>query len=52
MALEKSYKIRAFIIPTQLGKAAFSSCIPPEFSLHIFRELVESRDNLILETDL
>ena len=42
----------AKIVPTQLGKAAFASSIPAEFALQIFSELAESRNNLVLQTDL
>jgi DNA polymerase theta len=37
---------------TQLGLASFSSSIPPEFALMIFNDISESRNKLILETDL
>jgi DNA polymerase theta len=42
------------ILPTPLGKAAFSSSIPPEESRQIFADLVDARQtqSLILETDL
>ena len=50
--LGDSFKVNARIVPTQLGKAAFSSCIPPEYSLHILNDLWQARENLILETDL
>ena len=40
------------VMPTQLGKAAFASSIPPEFSLQIFMDLAEAREHLVLESDL
>ena len=44
----KQIKIQA----TQLGKAAFASSIPVEYSLQIFNDLAESWDNLLLANDL
>jgi hypothetical protein len=41
------------ILPTPLGKAAFTSSIPPEESRQIFADLVDARQTqLVLETDL
>eukprot|EP00347_Sterkiella_histriomuscorum_P009329 403341625 len=40
------------ILPTQLGKAAFASSIPPEHGQKIFEDLAQARGNLVLETDL
>lgn len=40
---DDGYKVNARIVPTQLGKAAFSSCIPPEFSLQILKDLWHAR---------
>ena len=40
------------VLPTQLGKAAFASSIPAEHGLEIFKDLAESRSNLILDSDL
>jgi len=40
------------ILPTPLGKAAFASMIPPEHALKIFKDLAQSRKELVLENDL
>lgn len=39
-------------MPTQLGKAAFASSIPPEHSLQIYHDLAKAREGLCLESDL